>query len=167
MITIESSKISNISPALPEIKIISPTANQNLTGVYTISFNITGEDISKVLVLLNGQEITEFSGNGTFSYALNTTKYPDGSYTIEVEAIQADGLYTKSSVTVNFENQLENLYTNVKANETSLSSSINNLDNSLTSVKTSLSTLIYITLGLAVIAIIIGIVAIIISRRRK
>jgi subtilase family serine protease len=167
MITIESSKISNISPALPEIKIISPTANQNLTGVYTISFNIIGQDISKVLVLLNGQEITEFSGNGTFSYALNTTKYPDGSYTIEVEAIQSDGLYTKSSVTVNFENQLENLYTNVKANETSLSSSINNLDNSLTSVKTSLSTLIYITLGLAVIAIIIGIIAIIMSRRRK
>ncbi|MQL56102.1 protease pro-enzyme activation domain-containing protein [Acidianus ambivalens] len=167
MITIENSKISNISPALPEIKIISPTANQNLTGVYTISFNIIGQDISKVLVLLNGQEITEFSGNGTFSYALNTTKYPDGSYAIEVEAIQADGLYAKSSVTVNFENQLENLYANVKANETSLSSSINNLDNSLTSVKTSLSTLIYITLGLAVIAIIIGIVAIIMSRRRK
>ncbi|MUM65680.1 S8 family serine peptidase [Acidianus infernus] len=167
MIAIENSRISNISPALPEIEIISPTANQNLTGVYTISFNVIGQDVSKVIVLLNGQEITEFSGNGTFSYALNTTKYPDGSYTIEVEAIQTDGLHTKSSVTVNFENKLENLCKTVNTDETSLSSSISNLDNSLTSVKTSLSTLIYITLGLAVIAIIIGIVAIIMSRRRK
>jgi hypothetical protein len=161
----------------------------------SLSFSVEGEDISQVLLMLNGQEIATFTGNGTFTYSLNTTKYPDGSYTIEVKAIQSDGLCSSESITVNFENQLAKLsstvsseYTNVSNELSQLSSnttkefsqlnssiaqvksnvstSISNVNDKLTSAESSLVTQIDIAIGLGVVAIIVSIVAIIIGRKK-
>ncbi|BDC17826.1 protease pro-enzyme activation domain-containing protein [Acidianus sp. HS-5] len=179
VISMQNSKVSGISPALPLITITSPTNDQNITGVYKVTFSVSGADVSEVFLLLNGQEIAEFTGNGTFTYSLNTTKYPDGSYTLEIKAIQTDGLYKESSVTVNFENQLESLNSNLNSSinhlknclnneKSNLSSSITSVNNSLSSsisheynclnsAKSSISTVSYVAIILAVIAIIIGI----------
>jgi subtilase family serine protease len=194
-IMIENSKVNGISPSLPTITITSPTPNENLTGVVSLSFSVEGEDISQVLLMLNGQEIATFTGNGTFTYSLNTTKYPDGSYTIEVKAIQSDGLCSSESITVNFENQLAKLsstvsseYTNVSNDLSQLSSnttkefsqlnssvaqvksnvstSISNVNDKLTSAESSLATQIDIAIGLGVVAIIVAIIAIIIGRKK-
>ncbi|BFI75972.1 protease pro-enzyme activation domain-containing protein [Sulfurisphaera ohwakuensis] len=174
-LTLINSKVIRITPSLPLITITSPKPNSNVTGTITISYTITGTDISEVEILLNGQLVKTFMPSTSpikGNYSINTAMYPDGTYNITVVAVQNDGLSNSSSIMVNFANQLSSLSTALSNNVSSINSHISSLGNTLSSDVSTLNNNIssaktYALIGivLAIIGIIIGIVALIMRRR--
>jgi len=169
-ISLVNSKVISISPSLPIVTISSPTPNSNVTGTLTISYSVTGNDISAVKIFLNGELLTT-SSSTTGSYTINTATYPDGTYNITVEAIQTDGLSNSTSVLVNFENQIASLHSDVSTLSSELQSNVSAINSQISSTSSSLNSKtstvqIYAIVGivLAIIGIIIGAVALI--RRR-
>ncbi|WP_369611601.1 protease pro-enzyme activation domain-containing protein [Sulfurisphaera javensis] len=165
-ISLINSKVLSVYPPLPSVIISSPKDNQNVSGTITISYSVSGSDISKVEIFLNGQLLATLpSPSG--SYTLNTANYPDGTYNITVIAIQSDGLSNSSSVLVSFENQLNSLgstlnsdISNVHSQISSLGNTVTSDFNSLQSNVSSVKTYAIIGIVLAIIGIIIGAVAI-------
>uniref|UniRef100_A0A2U9IPH5 Uncharacterized protein n=1 Tax=Acidianus sulfidivorans JP7 TaxID=619593 RepID=A0A2U9IPH5_9CREN len=184
----EKSIISNISPGPATIQLISPTTSEayNLSGTVQLKFNVTGENIKQVEVILNGKILATYSMNGTLTYMLNTSAYPDGTYDLQIVAIQTDGITSKISTELTFQNSLISLGNEEKNINSTLSSQISSvsheistenstLSSSISSVSSSLSheistenskinsvsTLSYVGIGIAIIAIIIAIVALV------
>ncbi|BAB67601.1 protease pro-enzyme activation domain-containing protein [Sulfurisphaera tokodaii] len=174
-LTLINSKVISITPSLPLVTITSPKPNSNVTGTITISYTITGSDISEVEILLNGQLVKTFVPSTSpiiGNYSINTAMYPDGTYNITVVAVQNDGLSNSSSVMVNFANQLSSLSTALSNNVNSINSHISSLGNTLSSDVSTLNNNIssaktYALIGivLAIIGIIVGIVALVMRRR--
>ncbi len=181
-ISLENSKIlkmesviTNVAPSLPTITITSPINSQNVTGSITINFTVTGENISQDIIYLNEKMLTSFSGNGTFTYTLNTEKYPDGTYNLTITSIQNDNLESSATIYVNFENELtnvnnnltqvnqkvSNLSTELKDQNSTLSSQISSDISSVNSSLNSTKDLIYVAIVIAIIGIIIGIISLV------
>jgi len=174
ILTMES-VITNISPSLPTISITYPLNNQNVTGSITINFTVTGKNISQDILYLNGKMLTSFSGNGTFTYTLNTEKYPDGTYNLTITSLQNDNLESSTTIYVNFENELtnvnnnltqvnqkvSNLSTELKDQNSTLSSQISSDISSVNSSLNSTKDLIYVAIIIAIIGIIIGVVSLV------
>ncbi|MBP1357811.1 MAG: peptidase S53, partial [Sulfolobus sp.] len=157
-ISMFSSTVSSIYPTLPVIKILTPSMS-NLTGIANVTFTVLGEDVSHVIVYLNGIPIFMRTGNGTASFMLNTSKYPDGEYNLTIVAYQNDGLYSSLSTVYNFYNQFVELnqkISNVSSNLTSVSSSLNR---SIVSQSLVLSSRISMNQLLSIVSLIIGILA--------
>ncbi len=174
------STVSHITPSLPTISIVSPINNENITGNITINFNVVGSNVMKDILYLNGKILTSFTGNGTFTYTLDTAKYPDGTYNLTVLSIQSDNLQSSASIYVNFENMLSSVnqkVSNLSSNVSNLSSNVSSLSSNLKSENSTLSSeissdvsslnssisstkdLIYVAIVIAIIGIIIGILA--------
>ncbi|MCI2413700.1 MAG: protease pro-enzyme activation domain-containing protein [Candidatus Aramenus sp.] len=183
-ISYSQSVLNGISPALPTVSFVSPSEASNLTGNVTVKVTITGDDVAKDYLYLDGARLATFTGNGTFTYTLDTASYPDGTYNLTFVAVQADGMSSSSSVLVNFNNELSSLsqgYSNLSqkyqnlstkltsleeslaSNASTLSSGIASLNNNLNGVKSALS-----DVGvLAVIALIVGVVGIALALRKR
>jgi len=162
-ISLVNSKVISISPSLPIVTISSPTPNSNVTGTLTISYSVSGNDISAVKIFLNGKLLTT-SSSTTSSYTINTASYPDGTYNITVEAIQTDGLSNSTSVLVNFANQVSSLSTQLHSYVSAINSSISSTSSSLNNKLSTVQSYALVGIILAVIGIIIGIIAL--ARRR-
>jgi len=162
-INLVNSKVINIYPPLPTVTISSPTPNSNVTGNLTISYSVSGEDISEVKIFLNGELLTT-STSTSGNYVINTTRYPDGTYNITVEAVQSDGLSSSTSVLVNFENQISTLSTQLHSEISAINSQISSTSSSLNSNISTVRTYAIVGIVLAIIGIIIAVVALI--RRR-
>ncbi|MUN28390.1 protease pro-enzyme activation domain-containing protein [Sulfuracidifex metallicus] len=164
-VTLIDSNVSSISPSAPEIvttKYINATYNASLT------FNVIGENIKQVVVTLNGTPIGEFYTNGTHSVTINTTKLPDGTYSLEIRATQSDGISSTYTTLLNVNGQLENLNKNLGNLSTQFSNKTSSIDSALSSQsKEEGKIMTYADVGivLAIIALIIAIVALI--RRSK
>jgi Predicted protease len=105
----ENSVISSIYPKPPIVIINSPVNGTSLTGLVTVNFTVIGNDVLNVSLYLNNHVLIAFTGNGTFTYTLNTTDYPDGTYELSVVAVQSSGAVASSSVEVNLANELLSL----------------------------------------------------------
>ena len=105
----ENSVISSIYPKPPIVIINSPVNGTSLTGLVTVNFTVIGNDVLNVSLYLNNHVLIAFTGNGTFTYTLNTTDYPDGAYELSVVAVQSSGAVASSSVEVNLANELLSL----------------------------------------------------------
>ncbi|NON62632.1 Ig-like domain-containing protein, partial [Acidianus sp. RZ1] len=108
-ITTINSNVTGIKPHVPIISIISPKALSNLTGIVHIKVYVNGSDIRAVKVYIDGKLIKTFNEGGGLEVEINTTQYPDGTYTIYVKAIQQDKISSTSSIEVNFENSISKL----------------------------------------------------------
>lgn len=163
-----NSKILSVSPSLPTIQINVPLGN--LTGTVNIGITVSGSQVSQVSLYLDNQLLTTFSGSGTFSYQLDTTKYPDGTYTLTVVAQQTTGLFNKTSTYVTFSNQLNQGLQSAHSEIQSVSSTLNNnlqsVSSTLDSRLSSQSSIATGALIAAIIALALGIVAIFIGRRK-
>ncbi|MGC8569834.1 MAG: protease pro-enzyme activation domain-containing protein [Caldivirga sp.] len=129
----ENSVIRYIYPPLPVVVINYPSDNANLTGLVTVNFTVMGIDVSSVILYLNGHELINYTGNGTFTYALNTANYPDGTYELTVTAVQADGSSSSSTVRVSIENGLLMLNNRLNAVNQFVNNSITKLSSELSS----------------------------------
>ncbi|WP_291765587.1 protease pro-enzyme activation domain-containing protein [Caldivirga sp. UBA161] len=129
----ENSVVKYIHPPPPVIVINYPSSNANLTGLVMVNFTVMGNDVSNVVLYLNGNELASYSGNGTFTYMLNTGNYPDGTYELTITATQADGLLRSVTVTVNIENGLLALNNRLNAVNQFVNNSIGKLSNELSS----------------------------------
>ncbi|WP_148692928.1 protease pro-enzyme activation domain-containing protein [Acidianus manzaensis] len=175
-ITTQDSVVTNISPSPAKIELISPTTSQtnNLTGIIKIEFNVIGQDIKEVELMLNGEVIKTYTINGTLTYMLNTSVYPDGTYKLQIVAIQNDNIVSNISTSLTFQNSIiklnsneKNLSSTISTLNSSISSSLSSINHSISSENSkisSVSTINYVSLAIAIIAIIIAIVALI---RRK
>ncbi|MEM3269666.1 MAG: protease pro-enzyme activation domain-containing protein [Saccharolobus sp.] len=141
-INLLESKIYNISPELPKIYIL--TKPGNYTGVINITANVIASNIENITFYLNGIPIYASKTNGTITFLLNTSNYPDGDYRLTVIAYQKDGLFNSSSVNINFYNNF------------------NELNERIGNVYQELSSIVIIGVVLAIIAIILNLI----SRRR-
>ena len=162
-ISLVNSKVINIYPSLPKVTISSPAPNSNVTGTLTISYSVTGNDISSVKIFLNGELLTT-SSSTSGSYTINTASYPDGTYNITVEAVQTDGLSNSTSVLVNFANQVSSLSTQLHSYVSAINSSISSTSSSLNNRLSTVQSYALVGIILAVIGIIIGGIALV--RRR-
>lgn len=181
-VSLENSKIlnmesiiTNVSPSLPVISVTSSINTKNVTGNITINFAVTGNDVSQDIIYLDGKMLTSFSGNGTFTYTLNTEKYPDGTYNLTIVSLQSDNLESSKSIYINFENgyinfenglanvnhEVSNLSTELKVQNSSLSSKLSSDISSLTLSLNSTKDLVYIAIIIAIIGIIIGVVSLV------
>ncbi|TRM91917.1 peptidase S53 [Sulfolobus sp. A20-N-G8] len=160
-----SSKVIKVSPQLPTISLTTPQGNY--TGVINVTANVVGINIDNVTFYLNGVPIYTSRTNGTITFQLDTSKYPDGNYKLTVIAYQTDGLYASYTININFYNNLKE----VKSDITTLSSNISNVSNELDNYVTILSSKAMMDEIIGIIGIVVGIVAIIIAvlltRRRK
>lgn len=91
-----SSTVSSIYPSLSVIKGLTSSTG-NLTDAVNITFTVLGEDVSHVIVYVDGVPVYTKAGNGTISFTLDTTKYPDGEYNLTIVAYQNDGLHSSLS----------------------------------------------------------------------
>ncbi|ABW02412.1 protease pro-enzyme activation domain-containing protein [Caldivirga maquilingensis] len=129
----ENSVVKHIYPPPPVVIINYPSGDANLTGLVAVNFTVMGDDVSNTVLYLNGHELASYSGNGTFTYALNTGSYPDGTYELTVVALQADGSSASATVVVNIENGLLTLNNRLNAVNQFINSSVARLSNELSS----------------------------------
>ena len=129
----ENSIIRYIYPPPPVIIINYPSNNANLTGLVTINFTVIGNDVLNDVIYFNGNELASYSGNGTFTYMLNTTNYPDGTYRLTIITNQADGSSASVTVVVNIENGLVALNNRLYEVNQFVNESVNRLSNDLLS----------------------------------
>jgi len=167
-IDLMSSKLLEISPKIPLVNIL--TKPGNYTGVINITANIIGSDIRNVTFYLNGIPIYVSTNNGTITFTLNTSRYPDGNYELSVIAYQKDGLSNSSSINLNFYNNLITL--NNKINETynALHTQYENLSVNLNNIYKTLSSNISISDIIGILGVILAVIAIalsLVNRRKK
>ena len=177
----QDSVISGIYPSLPNITIISPSPLSNITGKFTLTFEIKGSEIKDVQIYINNVSLSILekiypylnvslnNSDNVSKITLNSTALPDGTYEIKVVAQQADGLTTSKSIVVNFANKLnqeQNQITSLNQSINNIISKANNEINSLKSQMNSLETRNTILTILAIILAIIAIAVAIIVRKR-
>ena len=90
------------------VTIDAPNDGDTLRGVITVSgsYSASTSDV-KLELYLDGTLIgsqTKSSSSGTYSFSLNTTKYSDGSHTIEVRIYTGSVQRGSDSVSVTFDN---------------------------------------------------------------
>ena len=72
-----------IDKTAPEISIIEPSNNQNVSGVVYILWSVHEENLKSVTLMIN-ESVFDVTGRNYFEW--NTTKYANGSYTITISA---------------------------------------------------------------------------------
>ncbi|HEV2412924.1 MAG TPA: Ig-like domain-containing protein [Candidatus Saccharimonadales bacterium] len=86
-----SAIVGNSAP-FPDVSIASPKPNSSVKGIVPIDVAATetGSTIKSVQVLINGKTATTLN-KSPYDYKWDTTKIPDGSYTIEAKATDKSG----------------------------------------------------------------------------
>ncbi|QKR00614.1 S8 family serine peptidase [Metallosphaera tengchongensis] len=152
------SSYSKVYPSPPVISVgLKPF--QNLTGTISFPVTVQGSSVSNVTVELDGVPIATYNENGTHSVTLNTTLYPDGNHVLTVLVQQTDGVSSKVSLDLLFQNQLSVLTHTVTV-----------FNNVTQQHLRSLSSTSAESLYLGVIGLVVGLVALaiaLLSLRRK
>jgi subtilase family serine protease len=176
-----SSTVEQLSPALPTVQVQNPVSGQNYEGPLGINATVGGQQISSVWFYLDGTPLYGFaaSSSSSYTYQLNTASIPDGEHSLEVVAVQADGmnasayayfstdnhLAAANNTIVSLTSQLNTEIADAASLQTQLSTAQGNIGSlnqqlgAANSNATTLSYELYIVAALAVISLVIGIVA--------
>jgi subtilase family serine protease len=136
-LSMTSSSYQTIDPALPSIQIVSPQNGGSYKGDLNVTITISGNNINAVTTYLNDKTIRTFTNNGTLSFIIPTTNYPDGTYTLKAVATQTDGMTSNANSTIFLQNQLGTTQSTID----SLSSGQSNLQNQINNQGTNLNNL--------------------------
>ncbi len=174
-----TSVIAQLSPALPTIQVQSPAGGISYNGTLGITATVGGQQISTVWFYLDGTPLASFnSSSSPYSYQLDTTMLADGVHTLEVVASQSDGLsastftqFATDNSLIAANNTIADLMSSLNtatSNEASLlsqisaaDSSIGTLNQQLTTANNNTSTLTYEVYGIAAIAVLALIFAVV------
>ncbi len=99
--SLAASSAISASDAPLSVTLAAPTANQVLSGTVTAAANISGHP-TKVSFYWNDSLIAELS-NAPYSVSIDTTKIPDGSYTLKVVATNENDT-KESTISVSVKN---------------------------------------------------------------
>jgi len=139
-IAMASSSVASISPSLPVIAFIEPLYNASYSSKVPVEVNVTGQGISTVNFYVDGNLVSTYNHGGTIQFDINARNYPDGSYVLTANATQQDGLSVQKSTGF----------------ETS---------STLSAINSTVMTFMYIVFAMALIAIILGAIALIWRRK--
>ncbi|MHB8565795.1 MAG: NosD domain-containing protein [Nitrososphaerales archaeon] len=84
----------DIYPNTPNISFTAPENDSTVNGGVSISWSVSGQEISNSSITINGQT---FATSGS-SYLWNTTSLPDATYAISVSIADAGGFTASSSI---------------------------------------------------------------------
>jgi subtilase family serine protease len=99
-VSLADSVYGTVTPPLPAVVLTAPVGGGLFNGTSVVA-NVTGTDVSEVSLYLDGTYFASLQGNGTlYSFPLNATALEDGVHSVQVVAMQEDGL--NSSVTTTF-----------------------------------------------------------------
>jgi subtilisin-like proprotein convertase family protein len=92
----------------PSVALAAPgAAGSIIKGNYAMSATVTGAGVDHMHVSVDGSYVSEMTLNaGTYTYALNTARWPDGPHDVAVTAIDWQGRTDTKSVPVQFDNFL-------------------------------------------------------------
>jgi len=160
-VSLNASLVDQVSPSLPTISIQAPAAQGVYSGT-TGNVTVTGEEVSSVAVYLDGVLLTTFSGASAYSFPLDSASMSVGVHTLEVVATQQDGLSSSSSVSFSTDGPL------VAANNSisSLTTQVSSESNKVNALSSQLNSADDITYGLALLAVIALVVAIVALTRK-
>lgn len=100
--------VGNISTTGPTVIITAPAPGSTVKGVVTIEADVLSTvDLRYVRLTLNGLEI----GNKTaapYVFSVESTVFKDGTYTLNVTAVDVNGHAGSGSITLKFSNAAEN-----------------------------------------------------------
>ncbi len=113
-LVLHDSSYKTISPAKPEINIISPVYNSTYTGNVTLNINITGNNIAYTDVYIDNHIIYNTTDK-IIKFSYNTNILPEGTYNVTVKAMQNDGLTSYNYTALNVNNTLSNQYHNINS----------------------------------------------------
>jgi hypothetical protein len=101
----------------PEITLASPVENQIIDGEFLGSYTITSDSqLDFIKIYLGDELIFEKTDNLSFddsdSFTLNSINYPNGAYTLKIQASDINGSVAEKTVpiTINNENNYQNDY---------------------------------------------------------
>lgn len=107
--TNEATILFKIDNNPPSLSIKSLTNGSYISGTKNIEVSaVDGNGISKVELYLNNNKIGEKT-NSPYTFALGTTSYSDGPYTLKAVAFDVFDKRSETSLQVNFDNTLPNV----------------------------------------------------------
>jgi subtilase family serine protease/chaperonin cofactor prefoldin len=135
-----SSTYQTINPTPPTITITTPTNGTSYTGNINAMITTLANNIASVTVYLNDQQIQASPTNGTLTFIIPSANYPDGTYTMQVIAIQTDGTSSTATTTMYFTNQAstnQNQINTINSTQTALNDQISSLQNNISTLTSS------------------------------
>ena len=108
----QDSSYKTVSPAHPEINIVSPVYTSTYTGDITFNVNVSGTDIAYSQVYMDNHMIYNTT-NSIIKFKYNTASLPDGTYNITVKTTQNDGLVSYNYTSLNVNNTLQDQSHNI------------------------------------------------------
>jgi hypothetical protein len=160
-VSMNASFVDQISPSLPTISIQAPVSQGIYNGT-SGNFTVTGEDVSSVSVYLDGALLKTFSEAAGYSFPLDSATMSAGVHTLEVVATQQDGLSSSSSVYFSTDGPLvaaNNSISSLTTQVSSENSKIGALSSQLSSQLNSANDITYGLAALAILALVIAVVA--------
>lgn len=96
---------STADKTIPSLTIAAPTAGATLSGSALVSGSASDEtSLSRVEVQVDADAYSVASGTTSWSYALDTARYADGTHTITARATDASGNARTTSISVEIAN---------------------------------------------------------------
>jgi hypothetical protein len=98
---LNSSSFLQITPSLPAIQVTQPTVQSAGSGNVSLAAQVTGQQVSSVTFWVDGSLIKTFQGSpgqATYNYTLNAASLPDGVHVLTVTETQSDGISASSSI---------------------------------------------------------------------
>lgn len=157
-VSMNASVVDQISPSLPTVTIQSPGPNSIYNGT-SARFTVAGDEISSVSVYLDGVLLQTLSPASSYNVSLTASSMTVGVHTLEVVAIQQDGLSSSSSVAFSTDAPLVAQNNSISTLDTAVSSQSGRIS-SLDSQLNTADDLIYVLAVLAVVALLVAIVAV-------
>jgi thermitase len=103
-VNVANSVVATTDTVAPVVTFANPADGSKVSG--NVSVSVNGSDNSgvsglKMTLFINGKQVASSSGSSQIKYGWNTRKIAAGSYTLRVDATDAAGNRSSSSVSVN------------------------------------------------------------------
>jgi subtilase family serine protease len=160
-VNMSASDAGTVSPRLPGISFQSPSPSSVYMGT-SANFTVGGQDVASVSVYLDGALLNTFPASGSYSLPLDAASMTVGVHVLKVVAAQSDGLSNAASVYFSTEGPL------VAADQSigSLSSQVSSENSKVVSLGSQLNSTTELSYGLAAIAVVALLVALVAVTRR-
>jgi len=164
-VSMNASLVDQVSPSLPTISIQAPISQGIYNGT-SGNFTVTGEDVSSVSVYLDGALLKTFSEAAAYSFPLDSATISVGVHTLEVVATQQDGLSSSSSVYFSTDGPLIAANSSISSLTTQVSSENSKVAALSSQLSSQLNSANDITYGLAAVAILALVIAVVALARK-
>jgi subtilase family serine protease len=160
-VSMNASTVGQITPSLPSVSVQEPVSGGLYTGT-SADVMVIGAEVSSVSVYLDGTFLKTLSGAAPYNFTLDAASMSVGVHTLEVVAVQQDGLSSSSSVYFSTDGPL------VAANNSisSLTTQVSSENSRIGALSSQLGSATNLSYGLAAVAILALVIAVVALARR-